>query len=97
MATESTAKSVHNTLSGTTADKITITGFRFVDVINRSATEPLYVSCDGTANPTTAVAAANGTDYVAPGGFVRVDAGSDRGAVSIVGNSNAYSVVGVSA
>ena len=97
MATESTAKSVHNTLSGTTADKITITGSRFVDVVNRDASKPLYVSCDGTASPTTAVAEANGTEYVAPGGFVRVDTGSDHGAVSIVGDGNAYSVIGVSA
>lgn len=97
MATESTAKSVHNTLAGTTADKITITGFRFVDVINRDAANPLYVSCDGTSSPTTAVAAANGTEYVAPSGFVRVDTGSDHGAVSIVGNGNDYSVIGVSA
>lgn len=89
MATESSAKSVHNTLSGTTADAITITGYETVDIINRSASTALYFRSDGT----TAVGAANGTDYVAPGGFVRHNA--DGREISIVGNGNDYSVVGV--
>lgn len=95
MATDSHAKSVHNTLTSTTADTVTITGYDLVDIINRSATEPLWVRYEGDASPTTAVAAADGTDYVAPGGFLRVDAG--QGGISVVGNGNAYSVVGVSA
>lgn len=95
MATDTDAKSVHNTLSGTTADTVTITGYEVVDIINRSQTEPLYVRYEGDAAPTTAVAEANGTDHVAPGGFLRVDTG--QGGVSIVGNGNPYSVVGVSA
>lgn len=95
MATDTDAKSVHNTLSGTTADTVTITGYDVVDIINRDSSNPLYVRYEGDASPTTAVAAANGTDYVAPGGFLRVDAGG--GGISIVGNGNAYSVVGVSA
>ena len=55
MATESAAKSVHNTLSGTTADAITITGYDTVDIINRHSSELLYFRSDGT----TAVAAAD--------------------------------------
>lgn len=94
MATETHAKSIHATLTGTTADTVTITGYDVVDIINRSATEPLWVRYEGDASPTTAVAAADGTDYVAPNGFLRVDAG--QGGISIVGNGNAYSVVGVS-
>lgn len=95
MATETHAKSIHATLTGTTADTVAITGYDVVDIINRSSSEPLWVRYEGDASPTTAVAAADGTDYVAPGGFLRVDAG--QGGISIVGNGNAYSVVGVSA
>lgn len=94
MATETHAKSIHATLSGTTADTVTITGYDLVDIINRSSSEALWVAYEGDASPTTAVAAADGTDYVAPGGFLRVDAG--KGGISVVGNGNAYSVVGVS-
>lgn len=98
MATETHAKSIHATLTGTTADTVTITGYDVVDIINRSATEPLWVRYEGDASPTVAVAAADGTDYVAPGGFLRIDAGgTDGGKISVVGNGNAYSVVGVSA
>lgn len=91
MATDSHAKSVHNTLSGTTADAVTITGYDDVDIINHDASTRLYFRSDGT----TAVSEADGTDVVAPGGFVRHNA--DGRAISIVGNGNAYSVVGVSA
>lgn len=91
MATESSAFSVHNTLSGTTADAMTITGYETVDIVNWSDTTKLWFRSDGT----TAVADANGTDVVAPGGFVRHNA--DGRAISIVGDGNAYSVVGVSA
>lgn len=94
MATDTHAKSVHNTLTGTTADTVTITGYDVVDIINRTGTAPLYVRYEGDASPTTAVAEADGTDVVMPGGFLRVDAG--MGGISIVGDGNAYSVVGVS-
>lgn len=91
MATETAAVSVHNTLTSTTADTITITGYETVDIINRAAATALYFRSDGV----TAVGAADGTDYVAPGGFVRHNA--DGRAISIVGSGNDYSVVGVSA
>jgi len=96
MATETHAKSIHATLTGTTADTVAITGYDVVDVINRGS-GPMYVAYEGDASPTTAVAAADGTDYVAPGGFIRIDAnGTDGGKISVVGDGNAYSVVGVS-
>lgn len=95
MATDTAVKSVHNTLSGTTADTVTITGYERVAIINRTGTSPLYVAYEGDASPTTAVAAANDTDVVMPGGFIEVDTG--QGGISIVGDGNAYSVVGVSA
>ena len=98
MATDSHAKSVHNTLTSTTADTVAITGFDVVDVINRHTTEALWVRYEGDDSPTTAVAADDGTDYVAPSGFLRIDAGgTEGGKISIVGNANPYSVVGVSA
>jgi hypothetical protein len=98
MATDSHAKSVHNTLSGTTADTVTITGFDRIQIINRDAEDLLYVSYNSTDTPTTAVAAADGTDVVLPLGFIEVDAnGTEGGAVSVVGDGGAYSVVGVSA
>lgn len=96
MATYTHAKSVHKTLSGTTADKVTITGDDVVAVVNHDGAQPLYISWNGTDSPTTAVAEASGTDYVAPGGFVEIDAdGTSGGAISIVGSGNAYSVVAV--
>lgn len=96
MATHSAERAVHKTLSGTTADKVTITGgFEQVAVIERGGDEPLFVSWDGTSNPAPAVAAANDCEYVAPGGFVEID--QNGGSISVVGNGNAYSVIGVSA
>lgn len=98
MASYTKTKACHKTLSGTTADTVAITGYDVVDIINRDAANPLYVAYEGDDTPTTAVAAADDTEYVAPGGFIRVDAnGTGGGKLSIVGNGNAYSVVGVSA
>lgn len=54
MATDTDAKSVHNTLSGTTADTVTITGYDVVDIINRDSSNPLYARYEGDATPTTA-------------------------------------------
>lgn len=98
MANYSKTKAIHATLSGTTADTVAITGYDTVDVINRDASNPLYVAYEGDDTPVTAVAAADDTAVVAPGGFIRVDAnGTGGGKLSIVGSGNAYSVVGVSA
>lgn len=97
MATDTAAKAVHNTLSTTVADKVTITGYDRVAIVNKDASQPLYVSWNGTDTPTTAVAAANDTEYVAPGGFIEIDAGgTGGGAVSVVGSGNAYGVIGLS-
>lgn len=94
--------SVHNTLSSTTADAITVTGisepFR-IEVVNRSTTQPLWVRVT-----TTAVASADGTAYIPPAASSgppstwtwKVGEGTYSGTgvtvVSVVGNANDYSV-----
>ena len=103
MATPSNAHSVHATLSGTTADTVTIgtAGIRLlsVEVGNPSASAAILyftISRSPTA-PTTAVSAANGTDYVLPGSTLTIDfndAYVDICTLSVVGSANAYSVVG---
>lgn len=89
MASHTATRSVHKTLSGTTADTVAITAaYPALEVCNRDATVALYVARDGT----TAVSAADNTDYVAPGGSLLIPHTSS---LSVVGNGNAYSVSGV--
>lgn len=93
MAAYEEAFSKHATLTGTTADTVTITNrFRYLEVINRDAETPLYVTQNPALAPTTAVGAADDTFYVPPGGskVVKYLAGK----LSVVGSSNAYSVEG---
>lgn len=90
--------SVHNTLSSTTADSITVTGvdglesFR-VEVVNRSTTQALWVRVT-----TTAVAEADATAYLPPAASSGPpstwawNAGSKPVVVTVVGNANDYSV-----
>lgn len=81
---------VHKTLSGTTADTVTIdstvTNSRG-QVINRS-TAAIYARLDGSA----AVAAADGTVIIPAGMVFEWFIGSGSAAVSIVGSGDAYSV-----
>lgn len=104
MATESAAVSVHNLLSGTTADLITIgteglplAGF---EVQKRSGSASLYFTYTmSTKAPTTAVAEANNTHQVLSIGeavFIPLDGKQcSIVTVSIVGNANDYSIRGV--
>lgn len=101
------AFSEHNTLSGTTAAAVTIgtAGVRMkgVEVTNPSASAAIlyftYTTSDNAA--TTAVAEADGTIDVLPGGSTFVPFGSgayvDVFRVSVVGNGNTYSVRGIRA
>lgn len=107
MATYSTYKSVHKTLTGTTVDTVDTTGyFKEADVLNRSApgAADLYVTYvtytdDPPPNPvaTTPVAAANDTEIV-PAGTVTTLRNPTGAAtcwqVKIIGNGNDYSVIG---
>lgn len=95
MASYSVVSAAHNkTLSGTTADLVTLTGKPvlsgrrvYVMVTNWDATNKLYVRLDGT----TAVGSADATSGIGPGEWRRFPY-SDLGTVSVVGNGNTYSV-----
>ena len=64
MATDSAVRSVTNTLSGTTADTVTLTqAWPSIDVTNQDATDIIYFRQDGI----TAVAAADGATVLLPG------------------------------
>lgn len=95
MATDSDARSVTNTLSGTTADTVTLTqGWSAVDVTNHDATDVIYFRMDGT----TAVAAANGCSVLLPGQSKVVAASLNQAGqvvVSIVGDGGTYTIEGV--
>lgn len=95
MATDSAARSVTNTLSGSTADTITLTqAWDALDVTNYDSTNYLYLRQDGT----TAVAEANDTTAIPPGTSKVIDAtvtGSGTVVISIVGNGGKYTIEGV--
>lgn len=96
-------RSEHQTLSGTTADTVKLTQFwDHIEVANHSQSTALYVRQDGT----TAVSAAAGTTYIGPGETKILPAVQQGDGVvgststpphslSIVGNSNVYSVEGL--
>lgn len=91
MATHTAIKSVHKTLTSTTADTVNLNNeWTEIEVINRGGSSPLYVRADGT----TSVAEADNTDVVLPGEAVLINRVPAAG-ISVVGNGNAYSVIGV--
>lgn len=91
MASYTADNSVHKTLTGTTADTVNLNDqWTQIEVINRSGTAPLYVRADGT----TAVAAADNTDVIMAGEAVLISRIPTAG-ISVVGDGNGYSVVGV--
>jgi hypothetical protein len=97
MATASAAWTVHNTLSTTTVDVITLTGgVKDVTVTNWAAAGgvDMYVTYSNTGTaPTDPVAAADDTYKVPPGGFITFP-GRAGVIVKIIGNANAYSIEG---
>lgn len=85
---------VTNTLTGTTADAVTVTSTGQacrINVLNRSSSNTLHVRPDGV----TAVADADGTLQVPAGGSVEWQVGPGVSVVSIVGNGDSYSVTGI--
>lgn len=102
MASYTAVRAVHKTLTGTTVDTVTLTGEGNVDVLNRAAPggADMYVTFagDGTT-PTNPVALADDTEIIPPGGFITFTGGANRSdrnsIVKVVGNGNAYSVIGL--
>lgn len=100
MATDSALKSMTNTLSGTTADRLTFTQlWPAIEVTNYDATNYLYVVCDGSATP-TAVSEANDAEPVAPlsSKVLRVSPAAPNFTtvvISIVGSGGKYAADGV--
>lgn len=96
MATDSDLKSVHLTLSGTTADTITLTQlWDRVEVGNEHDTVDLFVRMDGV----TAVSDADGSTRIGPNETKILhpihDWTNKRIVISVVGNANPYSIEGV--
>lgn len=98
MASASAASSVHNALSGTTADTMTITDpHDQVEVLNRGSVDLFFTIAPEGVTPVTAVADADGTVVVPPGMAVTVESPGKRGCtISIVGDGNEYSIQKVS-
>ena len=105
MATYSDAKSTHQTLTGTTADLVKLLQFwDGVEISNRSGTGALSVVFNTSTAPT---ALAAGTEIVEPGVTKLFAPCAKTGdgvngsttfppvLIGIVGDGNAYSVVGV--
>lgn len=95
MATDSAVRSVTNTLSGTTADTITLLqAWPAIEVTNHDATDLLYVRMDGTA----AVAGADNTTIVLPASTKIIKSSinaSGQTVVSVVGDGGTYTIEGV--
>lgn len=96
MATDSAIRSVTNTLSGTTADTITLTqAWPAIEVTNQDASIWIYLRQDGT----TAVSEADNTTPIPPGSSKVLDSSVtslNTIVISIVGNGNKYTIEGVS-
>ena len=102
MASYTVTTSTHPTLTGTTADQVTVGDaagghrFRYAEVSNRHASNPLYFTMNqGSSTPTTAVGAANGTWFVAPNSSLALPIAASVFVVSVVGDGNPYSVQGI--
>lgn len=101
MASYSAAQAKHATLTSTTADAISLTGtYVAVEIVNHDASTLLYAKVDRAA-PTAPTSGADDTEVIRPGERLRLCLvprfGDDPLApfVGVVGNGNAYSVIGV--
>lgn len=94
MASYTANRGVHKTLSGSTADVVTLTmRSRRVEVINRSsASGPISVSFGSASTIPTLLA--DDTEIVLPSSASNYDMPND-GVIKIVGVGNDYSVVAV--
>lgn len=102
MATDSAIKSVTNTLTGTTADTITLLQtYPAVEVTNFDSVNYVYVTMDGTSAPPAAVAEANNTTAIPPlstkviRSVPRYDVNPNTIVLSVVGSGGKYTIDGV--
>lgn len=98
MAAYSEVRAKHATLSTTTADTVTLTApLARVQIVNLDATTAMYATVSQTgATPATAVAAADDTYVIPANGVLSLRTSATGFVTSVVGNGNAYSVVGYS-
>lgn len=100
MATDSAAKSMTNTFTGTTADRLTFTQlWPAVEVFNHDGSNNMFVVCDGSATP-TAVADANDATVIPPltSKVIRVSPAASAFTtvvISVVGSGGKYTAEGV--
>lgn len=95
MATDSAVRSVTNTLSGTTADTVTLTQpWPAISVTNADTVNDAWVRLDGTA----ASASADNNSRIPAGSTVILQGSvndADQMVVSIVGDGGGYTIEGV--
>lgn len=95
MASDGDPRSVTNTLTGTTADTVTIEqAWPALQITNHDASDTLYFRYDGV----TAVAAADGAEPVLPGTSVVIAVSPNAAGqhvISIVGDGGGYTIAGV--
>lgn len=88
---------VNQTLSTTVADTVELQGdWHVIDVLNRSTTDVLWVTAKTASVPSTATVAGDNVLPIMPGQRVTVlrNVPPTSAFLSLVGNSNPYSVIG---
>lgn len=100
MANYVVSKVANKTLSGTTVDRVEITGgWPAIEVVNRSTTNVLWaVGANPGVIPSDPTAAGDNIEPIMPGERILVHVGQTSPSVSkyvkLIGNGNDYSVVG---
>lgn len=98
MAAYSEVRSKHATLTTTTVDTVVLTGSHAkVQIINHNASTAMYANVAVNGGTPSAVTSAVDDSYVIPpNGVLTLRSGGVGFSASIIGNGNAYSVVGYS-
>lgn len=95
MADHSAVKAKNATLTGTTADVVTLTGtVPVLRVTNRHATEVLWFKY-GSDDEGSFAAAADDTQVVLPMTSVEIRYGANGIVVRVLGNANPYSIAAI--
>lgn len=96
MAAISKTRVANATLTGSTVDTVTLAGpYPVVEVVNRSGANFIWVRASGNGTPPSdPTVAGDECEPVAPGERRVVLVGAKSPIVKIIGNGDAYSVVG---